>query len=262
MIKVCSKCKQELDISAFSSEKAPYCRACMKAYDNARKEKKKNYWKTYVETTDVLQRKREYYKNNTESEKARKSTPEAIALRKAYLKQNKEKILEQNRKYYSMNREKYSINAKKYREKHRAEINAQQKLYRIQNREQIIQRNKEPQRHLSNIISKGIYYSLKGTKTGLHWESLVSYNLQQLKEHLERQFDENMTWDNMGEYWEIDHIIPQNTFKFTTYQDKDFQICWSLMNLRPLYWLTNRQRPKDGSDISEELKQKILNQKI
>lgn len=32
------------------------------------------------------------------------------------------------------------------------------------------------------------------------------------------------------------------------------------MNLRPLNWLKNRQRPKDGSDISEELKQQILSQ--
>ena len=43
-----------------------------------------------------------------------------------------------------------------------------------------------------------------------------------------------MNWNNYGEYWEIDHIIPQNLFNMTTAESKDFQICWSLMNLRPL----------------------------
>lgn len=45
-------------------------------------------------------------------------------------------------------------------------------------------------------------------------------------------------------------------------KDKQFQICWSLMNLRPLEKSANRNRPKDGRDISEDLKQQILGQNI
>lgn len=107
-----------------------------------------------------------------------------------------------------------------------------------------------------------IMHSLKlVTKSTLEksWEFLVSYNLQQLKEHLENQFDENMSWDNYGSYWEIDHIIPQNQFKFSSSEDKDFQICWSLANLRPLSISKNRSRPKDGSDLTKEQIDTILN---
>lgn len=75
-------------------------------------------------------------------------------------------------------------------------------------------------------------------------------------------FDNNMNWGNYGEYWEIDHIIPQNLFDIVTAEDRDFRICWSLMNLRPLEKSLNRCRPKDGSDISEDLKNKILGQNI
>ena len=103
-----------------------------------------------------------------------------------------------------------------------------------------------------------IWHSLKNKKNEQHWEDLVPYNLQQLKEHLESQFDENMTWDNYGEYWEIDHIIPQGLFNITNYTDREFQICWSLLNLRPLEWKANRSRPKDGRDIPEKLKQQII----
>lgn len=95
-----------------------------------------------------------------------------------------------------------------------------------------------------------------------HWEKLVGYTLEELKEHLEKQFDENMNWDNYGTYWEVDHIIPKNQFKYVSTEDKDFKICWSLMNLRPLSKQENVSRPRKGQDISEELKQSILNQNI
>lgn len=63
-----------------------------------------------------------------------------------------------------------------------------------------------------------------------------------------------MSWDNMGKYWEIDHIIPLNLFHYNTEQDEQFKVCWSLANLRPLekIEIANKSRPKDGSDIFKE----------
>lgn len=57
-----------------------------------------------------------------------------------------------------------------------------------------------------------------------------------------------MTWGNHGKYipaewddndantwkWQIDHIIPQSTFKYKSMKDEEFIKCWSLNNLRPL----------------------------
>lgn len=49
-----------------------------------------------------------------------------------------------------------------------------------------------------------------------------------------------MTWESRGRYnsktwtWQIDHIIPHSTFKYTSMVDENFQKCWSLKNLRPL----------------------------
>lgn len=66
-----------------------------------------------------------------------------------------------------------------------------------------------------------------------------------------------MSWNNYGDYWEIDHIIPINTFNFNSYEDREFQVCWSLANLRPLEKIANRKRPKDGSDIPNNIQDKI-----
>ena len=115
---------------------------------------------------------------------------------------------------------------------------------------------------LSHTISSAVYRVLRDIKSDRHWEDLVGYNIQELKNHLESQFDENMTWDNMGDYWEIDHIIPLNLFHYNTEQDEQFKICWSLANLRPLEKIANKSRPKDGSDVSQEVRDKILGQNL
>lgn len=75
--------------------------------------------------------------------------------------------------------------------------------------------------------------------------------------HLESQFTSEMNWENYGEYWEIDHIIPK--LKYNSPEDKNFKIYWSLANLRPLTVAENRQRPKDGKDISEDIIQNTMN---
>ena len=103
-----------------------------------------------------------------------------------------------------------------------------------------------------------IWTALRENKSERHWEDLVPYTLQELKQHIESQFTSEMTWDNYGTYWEIDHIIPQNTFNFTSEKDIEFKMCWSLPNLRPLEKSLNRKRPKDGRDIPENIKQKLL----
>ncbi len=87
--------------------------------------------------------------------------------------------------------------------------------------------------HLSMNISTAIWASLKGNKGG-HWETLVGYNLEQLKKHLEKQFQPGMTWDNYGE-WHIDHKIPKSVFNFSKPEHMDFKRCWALKNLQPMW---------------------------
>ena len=59
----------------------------------------------------------------------------------------------------------------------------------------------------------------------------------QLMHHLESQFAEGMTWDNMSE-WHIDHIRPVSSFTFDSVDDPEFKACWALENLQPM-WATD-----------------------
>jgi hypothetical protein len=86
-----------------------------------------------------------------------------------------------------------------------------------------------------------IWRSLKkrGAKKSQRWEFMVGYTVKQLQTHLEKQFTPEMTWENHGTYWHIDHKIPIAAFNFTSSADIDFQKCWSLNNLRPLEKIHN-----------------------
>ena len=73
-----------------------------------------------------------------------------------------------------------------------------------------------------------------GSKDSSVWEHLP-YTPEELKQHIESQFEDWMTWDNHGE-WHIDHIIPQSVLleDVTSMDHPKFRECWALENLRPL----------------------------
>jgi len=77
----------------------------------------------------------------------------------------------------------------------------------------------------------------KGGKTF----TLLGYTGKELAEHLESQFKDGMSWDNMGE-WHIDHIRPVSSFNFTTTDCEDFKKCWALDNLQPLWAADNMSK--------------------
>jgi len=100
---------------------------------------------------------------------------------------------------------------------------------------------------LNKTIRGAIWRSLKTntlSKNGRHWETLVGYTLQELKFHLETQFDSNMNWENHGSYWHIDHIIPLASLPFSSVEDENFRLLWSLGNLQPLFGPDNVSKNK------------------
>jgi hypothetical protein len=99
------------------------------------------------------------------------------------------------------------------------------------------------QRQLRCNFSTAIRARLRkrnGSKKGESYLSRVGYSIEDLIQHLESQFLPGMTWDNYGKYgWHIDHIKPDSSFKYENMDDQDFQDCWALSNLQPLWWQDN-----------------------
>jgi hypothetical protein len=105
-----------------------------------------------------------------------------------------------------------------------------------------------PHRKLHHRISTLVRSGLKNAKMGRTWRLLLAFSLEELYEHLERQFKPGMTWQNMGK-WHIDHIVPRAAFSFTSADDPDFKACWALTNLRPLWSLENNSKRAERTHL-------------
>lgn len=94
---------------------------------------------------------------------------------------------------------------------------------------------------ISTLIRIDLFYKTGVGKNNKHWEEMVGYTLQNLKEHLESQFKPGMGWHNHGK-WHIDHIIPRSLWQYENSRDREFKQCWALANLQPLWAKENIQK--------------------
>lgn len=206
-MKKCYVCNTFKDFNDFTKNKRMNdgldrkCINCKKEYRILTKDKRSAYTKRkYKENIEYNKLKNQYYRNN-----------------------NKEKIKELKRQYRLNNPEK--IKAYSEKRKHRTNSLARE-------------RRKNPQNRLRSNMSSMITCTLRKGKCGKSWFSLVPYSLEELKNHLESKFTKGMTWDNYGKGgWHVDHIMPRSFFDHSSYDTEDFQKCWALDNLQPL-WAT------------------------
>ena len=98
-----------------------------------------------------------------------------------YSKANKEKERERNRKYHK------------------------------ENKDAIYQRLKsDPNKSIAKSLRGRFYMAFDGNaKTGSGVADL-GMSIDEFRVHIESQFDEFMTWENRGTYWQFDHIYPLN----------------------------------------------------
>jgi len=97
---------------------------------------------------------------------------------------------------------------------------------------------KKPHYRCHARISQGVRNSLRGTKAQKTFDAL-DYSCQELIAHIERQFVDGMSWENMGK-WHIDHIVPVSSFVFESEHCLEFKRAWALTNLRPLWAQENQ----------------------
>lgn len=88
-------------------------------------------------------------------------------------------------------------------------------------------------------LHRGVF--AKRPRSGKYTTAL-GYSWADLRVHLESQFSPEMTWGNWGEVWELDHIRPLSTFRYTSLSDPLFRECWALSNLRPLLREHNQEK--------------------
>lgn len=215
--------------------------------------------KRYSRTGICYQCKRDENKRDRERYPKR-----AKELSRQQYKVHRDKKLAYSQLWAEENREKSNFIKRKNKQKYKEEYLQQEK-----DRQKELRKN-NPSWRLSRIVSKRVWHYLKvnnSSKNNLSWTQLVNLNIDELKIHLERQFTKDMTWDNHGTYWHIDHLIPQSWF----INNSEFQIqeglnlCWAIPNLRPLKKLDNLSKgdklPDNLEQILQECK-KYVNERL
>lgn len=184
----------------------------------------------------LRERTRQWRKNNPgyaskkSKEWSAKNPEKKAATHKAWIQKNADTHRVKRAEYYQATKE-----------QRREKKNAYQRQYEKRKREE------DCNYALHERISRSVRGCLAGneSKHGRRWQDLVGYTVEELREHLERQFLKGMTWKNRSE-WHIDHIIPLASFKITGADCPEFRAAWSLGNLRPL-WATENIKKRDKS---------------
>jgi len=124
---------------------------------------------------------------------------------------------------------------------------ALENLQPLESRLNLLKSNKNLRSKLQSSFNNGIK-SKKILRSGI-WAYLPYTNLE-AKKYFENLFADDMTWDNWGEKWHIDHIVPQAYLSYVCAGDKNFAKCWALKNMAPKLRSENASK---GSRYKEKL---------
>jgi hypothetical protein len=246
MVKKCTKCGIEKENECFGKDKrlksglCSDCKECRKKYYLENKDRFEKHNKKYM---------KKYYDKNKEIllKKNKKWVEENKEYRKEYCKnynkENEEKIKKNFKNYYWENRDYFLRKNKEWRED-----NDRREYKNNWSRER---RKNDTNFKLRDSISSQIRKLLK--KQGMNKASrsildFLPFTIQELKKHLESQFEDWMDWENHGNYdknrktWQVDHIIPQSHLIYDSMEHPNFKKCWSLENLQPLETIKNLKK--------------------
>lgn len=143
---------------------------------------------------------------------------------------NKEYMSNKSKTWYEQNKEHRKQYLKEYREKNIDKIRKTKRDY---------ERNRKSSDPLYKLISNfrtAIYQVLKesNVEKNKSYFDILGYTPDELINHLEKQFKDDMTWDNYG-IWHVDHKFPITSFDIQEMGDEEFMKCWSLENLQPMW---------------------------
>jgi hypothetical protein len=149
-----------------------------------------------------------------------------------YYQNNKEKSKKNSKNWQINNPNKFKSINKKYRQSEKG-ISTRKKYRK---KEYTQKYNKDIKWTLSRNIRIRLNQALKNNfKSGKTLE-LLGCPLTELKLYLEQQFLPEMTWENHGEIWEIDHTKPCASFDLTDIEQQ--KECFHYTNLQPLFKTT------------------------
>lgn len=272
----CTMCKINLDLSNYSKDKYrpsgldATCKKCRKKQREQRKIKRINNIVPIEKTCsccNILQKSSNFDKKIGSNDGLHTECKNCKKEKRLKIKQKNENVVFKDN-YVKMC---YSCNIKKNKNEFYSQIYStdgigticiecdkkRHLVWRYNNKDKIssyrtkayfknyhIRRENNPQVKISENIRNRIRMSIKRQKSSKYKNSfeLIDCSPYFLTKWLEYQFDSNMSWDNYGSYWSIDHVIPCAYFDL---KNREEQLkCFNWRNCRPLNSIENSSKYK------------------
>lgn len=184
-----------------------------------------------------------------DAEKQREREKRA-AIWKRYYQKDREKFLEGQRARRASlpaeNQERNRAKARKRSEQVRRTRTPQEKKSDLEYKRRWINEKRASDLHfrvLSNLRARlgGAVRRRDSKKANKRTKDLVGVDWQTFCEHIERQFDNKMSWENWGKNgWHIDHIIPLAAFDLS--KKKELAVASYYLNHRPMWGKDNMSK--------------------
>ena len=158
----------------------------------------------------------------------------------------KQKKYDDYKKWYNNNKNSVSERMKVYNKTYKKTHTEERKKYR-KNRKDTDENYYIEQKLRSKL------HTFLNIKKKDNYNELFGCNSKDLKKWIEYNFTSNMSWDNYGKYWTLDHVFPVKIFNLKNEDEQKF--CFNWKNTRPLYHLKNCSRQYEYFDtVLHELK--------
>jgi len=212
-----------------------------KLYRTNNKEKLSNLYKRWV-------------KNNPEKVKLMKkryrNKPDSKLKQNLYWEEHKLELKKYNDIYKLINKDKIKEKNKQYKQDNNEIIIQRQRIWREDNRVKLrkMQNKRYKERIINDVDYKmGLYLririrmALQGKLKSDSTIELIGCDIKYLKDYLESQFDDEMSWTNWSMCgWHIDHIRPCASFDLS--KEEEQRECFHYSNMQPLWARDNLRK--------------------
>lgn len=249
----CTRCTFVGDITFFTSKYNKRTKLCSRCRDTAKRHKIKT---GKFKGTGPANITRHFFVEGTECKdcircntrldlscfsKDKRKTDGLYAICKLCCKREYESLSNEDKKARIEQIKKYSM-------KNRDKITERTRIWRNNNKDKLNEKvrnriNSTPQRRLARNLRSRLTTVIKhqnGTKSDI-FVNLTGCSPDELKIHIENQFEEGMDWSNYSKKtWHVDHIRPIDSFDLTDPVEQ--QKCFHYSNLQPMWAKENLEK--------------------
>lgn len=168
-----------------------------------------------------------------------------------------------SREWKARNKERTTAYTQTWKRQHQEYVSAYNSAYFAENREVIQARSskyhvdrakRDPNFKMAKNLRNRFRKVLKCDRLGESSLSILGCSIEFFKRWLEYKFESDMTFENHGTVWDLDHVIPISKFELHDNED-EVRKCFHWTNFQPLYHSANLK--KSCSVTKEEVDEHI-----